>query len=161
MLAHEPSDLAPTHPQRTKHKTADIEAMVAKAVATFGPIDTLVNNAAVFDFKALPDIDEAHFHYIFNTNVLGLLTTTKVEAANFNAAGGSVINRAKLVKTPDELSCMRTALHLAAIGIAAVQAQLAPGVRQTDLTATFLRTIFDHGADANILEPRFAHKSGR
>ena len=34
-----------------------------------------------------------------------------------------------------------------------MQAQLAPGVRQTDLTATFLRTIFDHGADANILEP--------
>jgi Xaa-Pro dipeptidase len=34
-----------------------------------------------------------------------------------------------------------------------VQDRLAPGVRQTDLTATFLRTIFDHGADANILEP--------
>ena len=30
---------------------------------------------------------------------------------------------------------------------------LAPGVRQTDLTATFLRTIFDAGADANILDP--------
>ena len=30
---------------------------------------------------------------------------------------------------------------------------LAPGVRQTDLTATFLRTIFDAGADANVLDP--------
>jgi len=68
-------------------------------------------------------------------------------------AGGSVISRAKLVKTPDELSCMRTSLHITEIGIAEVQAQLAPGVRQTDLTATFLRTIFDHGADANVLEP--------
>jgi 3-oxoacyl-[acyl-carrier protein] reductase len=77
-------------------KTAGIEAMVAKAVATFGPIDILVNNAAVFDFKPLPDIDEAHFHHIFNTNVLGLLTTTKVAAANFNAAGGSVINISSL-----------------------------------------------------------------
>ena len=77
-------------------KTADIEAMVAKAVATFGPIDTLVNNAAVFDFKALSDIDEAHFHHIFNTNVLGLLTTTKVAVANFNSAGGSVINISSL-----------------------------------------------------------------
>ena len=73
-------------------RTADIEAMVAKAVSTFGPIDILVNNAAVFDFKALSDVDEAHFHRIFNTNVLGLLTTTKVAVANFNAAGGSVIN---------------------------------------------------------------------
>ena len=77
-------------------RTADIEAMVAKAVAAFGPIDTLVNNAAVFDFKAVSDIDEAHFHHIFNTNVLGLLTTTKVAVANFNSAGGSVINISSL-----------------------------------------------------------------
>jgi Xaa-Pro aminopeptidase len=67
--------------------------------------------------------------------------------------GGRVISRAKLVKTPDELSCMRTSLHITEIAIAEVQGRLAPGVRQTDLTATFLRTIFDHGADANILEP--------
>ena len=73
-------------------KTADIEAMVAKAVAAFGPIDVLVNNAGVFDFKALPDIDEAHFHQIFNANVLGLLTTTRVAVANFNPDGGSVVN---------------------------------------------------------------------
>ncbi len=77
-------------------KTADIDAMVAKVVATFGPIDTLVNNAAVFDFKALSDIDEEHFHHIFNANVLGLLTTTKVAVAHFNAAGGSVINISSL-----------------------------------------------------------------
>ena len=70
--------------------------MIAKAVATFGPSDTLVNNAAVFDFKALSHIGEAHFHYIFNTNVLGLLTTTRVAVANFNSAGGSVINISSL-----------------------------------------------------------------
>jgi Xaa-Pro aminopeptidase len=67
--------------------------------------------------------------------------------------GGRFVSRAKLIKTPDELACMRTSLQITEIGIAEVQAALAPGVRQTDLTATFLRTIFDHGADANILEP--------
>ena len=77
-------------------KTADIEAMVAKVVAAFGKIDTLVNNAAMFDFKPLPEIDEAHFHQIFNTNVLGLLTTTRAAVANFNPAGGSVINISSL-----------------------------------------------------------------
>jgi 3-oxoacyl-[acyl-carrier protein] reductase len=77
-------------------KTAEIEAMVAKVVEAFGPIDILVNNAAVFDFKALADIDEAHFHRIFETNVLGLLRTTQLAAANFNAAGGSVINISSL-----------------------------------------------------------------
>ena len=69
--------------------TADIEAMVAETVATFGPIDTLVNNAGVFDFKPLSDIDEAHFHRIFTTNVLGLLMPTKVTVANFNAAAAA------------------------------------------------------------------------
>lgn len=67
--------------------------------------------------------------------------------------GGRVISSAKAVKTPDELSCMRQALRITEQAIAVVQARLAPGVRQTDLTATFLRTIFDAGADANILDP--------
>ncbi len=67
--------------------------------------------------------------------------------------GGRVISRVKAVKTPDELSCMREGLRITERAIADVQARVAPGVRQTDLTATFLRTIFDAGADANILDP--------
>ncbi len=67
--------------------------------------------------------------------------------------GGRIISRAKAQKTPDELSCMREGLRITEQAIAAVQAQVAPGVRQTDLSATFLRTIFDAGADANILDP--------
>ena len=67
--------------------------------------------------------------------------------------GGRIISSAKAIKTPDELWCMREGLRITERAIAAVQARLAPGVRQTDLTATFLRTIFDAGADANILDP--------
>ena len=67
--------------------------------------------------------------------------------------GGPVISRSKARKTPDELALMREGLRITERAIADVQAQLAPGVRQTDLTATFLRTIFDAGADANILDP--------
>jgi len=67
--------------------------------------------------------------------------------------GGRVISRAKANKTPDELSCMREGLRITESAIAEVQARVAPGVRQTDLTATFLHTIFDAGADANILDP--------
>ncbi len=67
--------------------------------------------------------------------------------------GGKVINKAKAVKTPDELACLREALRITEEGIAAVQAQLAPGMRQIELTATFLRTVFDSGADANTLDP--------
>ena len=69
------------------------------------------------------------------------------------ADAGRVIHSAKVVKTPDELSCMREGLRITEQAIADVQARLAPGVRQTELTATFLRTIFEAGADANILDP--------
>ena len=66
---------------------------------------------------------------------------------------GRVISTAKASKTPDELSAMREGLRITEQAIADVQAKIAPGVRQTDLTATFLRTIFEAGADANILDP--------
>jgi len=77
-------------------RTADIEAMIARTVAGFGPIETLVNCAGVFDYKPLPQITEAHVHDIFNTNVLGLLMTTKIATAHFASAGGSVINISSL-----------------------------------------------------------------
>lgn len=67
--------------------------------------------------------------------------------------GGRVMSSVKLLKTPDEVSCMREGLRITEQGMAEVQARIAPGVRQTELTATFLRTIFDAGADANVLDP--------
>jgi Xaa-Pro aminopeptidase len=67
--------------------------------------------------------------------------------------GGKAITRAKAVKTPDEVAGLRQALRITEQAIAAVQAQLAPGMRQVELTATFLRAVFDAGADAHTLDP--------
>jgi Xaa-Pro aminopeptidase len=78
---------------------------------------------------------------------------TLLFASDTPVDGGRVISRAKAVKTADELACMREGLRITERAIAEVQARVAPGVRQTDLTATFLRAIFDAGADANILDP--------
>jgi Xaa-Pro dipeptidase len=64
-----------------------------------------------------------------------------------------VVGAAKLIKTPDELGFLRRALQITEQSIAPVQASLAPGVRQSDLTASFLRAAFELGADANILDP--------
>jgi 3-oxoacyl-[acyl-carrier protein] reductase len=82
-------------------KAADIEAMVAKTVAAFGPVQILVNNAGVFEYKQLPDITETHFHNLFNVNVLGVLIATRCAVANFAAAGGSVINISSLAARAD------------------------------------------------------------
>ena len=79
--------------------------------------------------------------------------TSLLFAKGAPADAGRVISRVKATKTPDELACMREGLRITETAIAEVQARVAPGVRQTDLTATFLRVAFEAGADANVLDP--------
>jgi Xaa-Pro dipeptidase len=64
-----------------------------------------------------------------------------------------VIGAAQLVKTPDELSCLRQACRITEQAMAEVQQALAPGVRQIDLSAEFVRRAFELGATTNMLEP--------
>jgi Xaa-Pro aminopeptidase len=68
-------------------------------------------------------------------------------------AATDVTGPARLVKTPDELAVMRHGLWITEQAMADVQAHLAPGIRQSDLTARFLHRLFELGADANILDP--------
>ncbi len=68
-------------------------------------------------------------------------------------AASEVVGAARLVKTPDELATIRHALWITEQAMAEVQSHLAAGQRQTDLTALFLRRIFELGAEANILDP--------
>lgn len=68
-------------------------------------------------------------------------------------AASEVMSAARVVKTPDELACLRHALWITEQAMADVQAKLAPGARQTDLTASFLHRVFELGAEANVLDP--------
>jgi Xaa-Pro dipeptidase len=63
-----------------------------------------------------------------------------------------VVGAANLVKTPDQISCLRKASRITERAMADVQKQLAPGVRQTDLSAKLVRRAFELGATANMLE---------
>lgn len=63
-----------------------------------------------------------------------------------------VVGPAKLVKTPDQISCVRTACRITEEAMVDVQKALAPGVRQVDLSAAFVRRAFELGATANMLE---------
>jgi Xaa-Pro dipeptidase len=69
------------------------------------------------------------------------------------ASADEVVGAAKLIKNPDELGFLRTALRITEEAIAPVQASLKPGERQSELTAEFLRAVFELGADGNILDP--------
>jgi Xaa-Pro dipeptidase len=63
-----------------------------------------------------------------------------------------VVAEASLVKTLDQLSCLQKTTRITEQAMADVQKQLAPGVRQTDLSAKLVRRAFELGATANMLE---------
>jgi 3-oxoacyl-[acyl-carrier protein] reductase len=80
-------------------RRAEVEYLVAETVKSFGPIDVLVNNAGVFDFKPLAEITEEHFHKQYDLNVLGLLLTTQEAVKYFHPDGGSIINISSIVSS--------------------------------------------------------------
>ena len=71
---------------------SDIDRLFAETKTAFGRVDILVNNAGVYEFGALENVTEEHFHRQFNLNVLGLVLTSQKAAASFGADGGSIIN---------------------------------------------------------------------
>src|SRR5712664_3565866 len=64
-----------------------------------GNVDILVNNADVFSYLPLQDVNEKEFHRQFDTNVLGLLLTSKRAAKQFGEKGGCIINIGSVAST--------------------------------------------------------------
>jgi Xaa-Pro dipeptidase len=58
-----------------------------------------------------------------------------------------------MVKTADELACIRQAQHINEVAMYDVQRALRPGMRQPDLTGMLLRRVFELGATANSIDP--------
>ena len=79
-------------------KAADAEGIIAAAVRQFGRLDVLVNNSGVYEFSPLADFTEEQFHRQFNTNVLGLLLTTRA-AVKHLTEGASIVNISSAVTT--------------------------------------------------------------
>lgn len=68
-------------------------------------------------------------------------------------AASGILGGAKVCKTPDELACIRTAQSLNEQAMRDVLPLLRPGVRQSDLSARFLRRIHELGATSNGIDP--------
>jgi 3-oxoacyl-[acyl-carrier protein] reductase len=73
-------------------KAADVRRLFAETKQAFGRIDVLVNNAGVYGFGALEEINENEFHREFDINVLGTILSTQEAVKHFGPNGGSVIN---------------------------------------------------------------------
>jgi Xaa-Pro aminopeptidase len=65
----------------------------------------------------------------------------------------NVLGTAKIIKTADEVSAIRAAQRLTELAMESARVALRPGLRQTDLSALFLRRIFELGATANAIDP--------
>ncbi|CAP54174.1 glucose 1-dehydrogenase [Gluconacetobacter diazotrophicus] len=77
-------------------RKADAQGLVDAAIGQFGRLDILVNNSGVYEFGAIEEITEEHFHRQFNVNVLGTLLTTQAAVGHLGA-GGSIINISSVV----------------------------------------------------------------
>jgi len=73
-------------------KAADVQRLFEDTKKAFGALDILVNNAGVYRFAPLEEVTEDEFHRQFNTNVLGLLLTSREAMKYFGPDGGSLIN---------------------------------------------------------------------
>ena len=65
----------------------------------------------------------------------------------------ALLSTCKIVKTADELECIRRAQSINEKAMLAVEPLVAPGIRGTELSGAFLRRIFELGATANTVDP--------
>jgi 3-oxoacyl-[acyl-carrier protein] reductase len=78
---------------------ADVKRLFEETKKAFGHLDILVNNAGVYKFGTIEEVTEEEFHRQFNTNVLGLLLSTREAVKYFDGKGGNIINISSVVST--------------------------------------------------------------
>ncbi|MBV8572682.1 MAG: glucose 1-dehydrogenase [Acidobacteriaceae bacterium] len=78
---------------------ADIDKLFAETQTAYGKVDILINNAGVYGFAPLEQVTAAEYKRQYDTNVLGLLLTTKAALPYFPTEGGSVVNISSIVST--------------------------------------------------------------
>src|SRR4051794_14232370 len=96
-------------------KEADVRRLFAETKKAFGTLDILVNNAGVYEFWPLEQVTPAHFHKMFDLNVLGLILATQEATKHFDPSrGGSVINISSLAaKSPPATASVYSATKAA------------------------------------------------
>jgi 3-oxoacyl-[acyl-carrier protein] reductase len=87
-------------------KSAEVERLFAETKKSFGSLDVLVNNAGIYEFAPLENVEEQAFHRQFGINVLGLILSTREAVKLFGDNGGCVINigsLASILTPPDSV----------------------------------------------------------
>lgn len=150
---------------------ASVTAMIAAALAKFGKLDVLVNNAGIYPpVPRLPEIDWPAYEKTFAVNVFGMLRCTS-EAAKQMKPGGRIINISSMesirpsgpgsahynvTKAAANGATRASAVDLANLGIR-VNAVL-PGLIKTEGTARMPQEMLDgiaaHAPSGRVGEPQ-------
>src|SRR3984885_7361677 len=178
------SDLERKYPDGAKALALDVtnegevNAAVEQAVARFGRVDVLVNNAGYGVAGAIEEVSEAEFMPMFETNVFGLLQVTRAFLPHFRKQrSGHILNLSSIggvVAGPG--IGMYNATKFAVEGISeALAAEVAPlGIRVTIIEPGPFRTDFlgrsgviaktrlaDYDSTAGSMRKYFAENDGK
>jgi len=85
--------------QASVAKAPDVKRLFAETTQALGAPAILVNNAGVFAFAPLDDVEVDEFRRQFDTNVLGTILAAREAAASFGDKGGSIVNVSSIVST--------------------------------------------------------------
>ncbi len=133
-------------------KKAAAASAVAQVEKAFGRVDILINNAGVFDYKNLEDMDEDFFERIHRTNLMSMLFMSQAVIAPMKknrfgriVSASSISGRLADIglvaygcsKAGVDISTKILAGELGPYGIT-VNAY-APGIIATDMTASLIR----------------------
>lgn len=125
---------------------ASIGAATERAIATFGKIDVLVNNAGFGVVGAVEETSAADVRRVFETNVFGLLAVTRAVLPHMRSRkGGHVVNLSSVGGVAAAPGYgVYCATKFAVEGISeALHAELAPlGIRVTVVEPGYFRTEF-------------------
>src|SRR5689334_13488572 len=74
-------------------RKADVDAMVDQAVQTFGGVDILVNNAAIYPSRPWTEITEEEWDRVFAVNIKGYYLCARAAYPHMKARGsGKIVN---------------------------------------------------------------------
>ena len=125
---------------------ASAQAMAAAAIAAFGGIDALVNNAAIYGEMALQPlmtVDPAYYAKFMEVNVNGALWCTRACHAALAERRGAVVNQSSAAswQATGFYSISKTAINALTVSLAAELARsgirvnaIAPGYIDTEAT---------------------------
>ncbi len=87
----------------------DVERLFQTAIAEYGKLDVLVNNAAVFVFEPIEQVDETGFLRHFTNNVLSDILTTQQAIKYFG--GRAAASSTSPPRAPRTRRCTRPCTH--------------------------------------------------